>query len=243
MLEINKLTGGYVNIPVLKEVSFSVPDGQLIGLIGLNGAGKSTTINEIIGLLHPYVGEVRIDGLSLPEAPTEYRKKIGYIPETPSLYEELTLREHIETVAMAYDLNIDQVMVRVQTLLERFRLAEKLDWFPTQFSKGMKQKVMIICAYAVDPSLYIVDEPFLGLDPLAIADLIQLLADEKAKGKSILMSTHVLDSAEKMCDGFVILHKGQIRAKGTLDELRSTFGDEKASLNDIYMTLTEEETA
>ena len=243
MLEINKLTGGYVNIPVLKEVSFSVPDGQLIGLIGLNGAGKSTTINEIIGLLHPYAGEVQIDGLSLPEAPTDYRKKIGYIPETPSLYEELTLREHIETVAMAYDLDMDQVMVRVQPLLERFRLAEKLDWFPTQFSKGMKQKVMIICAYAVDPSLYIVDEPFLGLDPLAIADLIQLLADEKAKGKSILMSTHVLDSAEKMCDGFVILHKGQIRAKGTLDELRSTFGDEKASLNDIYMTLTEEETA
>jgi len=242
MLEINKLTGGYVNIPVLKEVSFSVPDGQLIGLIGLNGAGKSTTINEIIGLLHPYAGEVRIDG-SLPEAPTDYRKKIGYIPETPSLYEELTLREHIETVAMAYDLDMDQVMVRVQPLLERFRLAEKLDWFPTQFSKGMKQKVMIICAYAVDPSLYIVDEPFLGLDPVAIADLIQLLADEKAKGKSILMSTHVLDSAEKMCDGFVILHKGQIRAKGTLDELRSTFGDEKASLNDIYMTLTEEETA
>ena len=243
MLEINKLTGGYVNIPVLKEVSFSVPDGQLIGLIGLNGAGKSTTINEIIGLLHPYTGEVLIDGLSLPEAPTEYRKKIGYIPETPSLYEELTLREHIETVAMAYDLDMDQVMVRVQPLLERFRLAEKLDWFPTQFSKGMKQKVMIICAYAVDPSLYIVDEPFLGLDPVAIADLIQLLADEKAKGKSILMSTHVLDSAEKMCDGFVILHKGQIRAQGTLDELRSTFGDEKASLNDIYMTLTEEETA
>lgn len=243
MLEINKLTGGYVNIPVLKEVSFSVPDGQLIGLIGLNGAGKSTTINEIIGLLHPYDGEVRIDGLSLPEAPTDYRKKIGYIPETPSLYEELTLREHIETVAMAYDLDMDQVMVRVQPLLERFRLAEKLDWFPTQFSKGMKQKVMIICAYAVDPSLYIVDEPFLGLDPVAIADLIQLLADEKSKGKSILMSTHVLDSAEKMCDGFVILHKGQIRAKGTLDELRSTFGDAKASLNDIYMTLTEEETA
>ena len=237
MLEINKLTGGYVNIPVLKEVSFSVPDGQLIGLIGLNGAGKSTTINEIIGLLHPYAGEVRIDGLSLPEAPTDYRKKIGYIPETPSLYEELTLREHIETVAMAYDLDMDQVMVRVQPLLERFRLAEKLDWFPTQ------QKVMIICAYAVDPSLYIVDEPFLGLDPVAIADLIQLLADEKAKGKSILMSTHVLDSAEKMCDGFVILHKGQVRAQGTLDELRSTFGDEKASLNDIYMTLTEEETA
>ena len=241
MLEINKLTGGYVNIPVLKEVSFSVPDGQLIGLIGLNGAGKSTTINEIIGLLHPYAGEVRIDGLSLPEAPTEYRKKIGYIPETPSLYEELTLREHIETVAMAYDLNMDQVMVRVQPLLERFRLAEKLDWFPTQFSKGMKQKVMIICAFVVDPSLFIVDEPFLGLDPLAIADLIQLLEVEKQKGKSILMSTHVLDSAEKMCDAFVILHKGEVRAKGNLPQLREAFDMPEASLNDIYLALTKEE--
>ena len=241
MLEINKLTGGYVNIPVLKEVSFSVPDGQLIGLIGLNGAGKSTTINEIIGLLHPYAGEVRIDGLSLQEAPTDYRKKIGYIPETPSLYEELTLREHIETVAMAYDLDMDQVMVRVQPLLERFRLAEKLDWFPTQFSKGMKQKVMIICAFVVDPSLFIVDEPFLGLDPLAISDLIQLLEAEKKKGKSILMSTHVLDSAEKMCDSFVILHKGQVRAKGNLQQLREAFDMPEASLNDIYLALTKEE--
>ena len=243
MLEIKNLTGGYVHVPVLKDVSFTVESGQLVGLIGLNGAGKSTTINEIIGLLTPYSGEIKIDGLALGEDATSYRKKIGYIPETPSLYEELTLREHIETVAMAYGIEQNIAFERVEPLLKMFRLNQKLDWFPVHFSKGMKQKVMIICAYAVDPSLYIVDEPFLGLDPVAIADLIQLLADEKVKGKSILMSTHVLDSAEKMCDGFVILHKGQIRAKGTLDELRSTFGDEKASLNDIYMTLTEEETA
>ena len=243
MLEIKNLTGGYVHVPVLKDVSFTVESGQLVGLIGLNGAGKSTTINEIIGLLTPYSGEISIDGLTLGAHPREYRQQIGYIPETPSLYEELTLREHIETVAMAYGIEQNLAFERVEPLLKMFRLDQKLDWFPVHFSKGMKQKVMIICAYAVDPSLYIVDEPFLGLDPVAIADLIQLLADEKAKGKSILMSTHVLDSAEKMCDGFVILHKGQIRAQGSLDELRSTFGDEKASLNDIYMTLTEEETA
>ena len=243
MLEIKNLTGGYVHVPVLKDVSFTVESGQLVGLIGLNGAGKSTTINEIIGLLTPYSGSININGLTLQEDATSYRKQIGYIPETPSLYEELTLREHIETVAMAYAIEQKVAFDRVEPLLKMFRLDQKLDWFPVHFSKGMKQKVMIICAYAVDPSLYIVDEPFLGLDPVAIADLIQLLADEKAKGKSILMSTHVLDSAEKMCDGFVILHKGQVRAQGTLDELRSTFGDEKASLNDIYMTLTEEETA
>ena len=240
MLEIKELTGGYVNIPVLKDVSFEVGNGQLVGLIGLNGAGKSTTINEIIGLLTPYKGEIRIDGLQLGENPSAYRKKIGFIPETPSLYEELTLREHIETVAMAYDIELEVAFERVERLLTIFRLKDKLDWFPVHFSKGMKQKVMIICAFVVDPSLFIVDEPFLGLDPVAIADLIQLLDEEKKKGKSILMSTHVLDSAEKMCDSFVILHKGQVRAKGNLAELRQQFQMPKASLNDIYLALTEE---
>lgn len=169
-----------------------------------------------------------------------YRKKIGFIPETPSLYEELTLREHIETVAMAYDVDQEVAFARVEQLLTKFRLQEKLDWFPVHFSKGMKQKVMIICAFVVDPSLFIVDEPFLGLDPVAIADLIELLKDEKTKGKSILMSTHVLDSAERMCDSFVILHKGEIRAKGNLSELQSEFSMPEASLNEIYLALTEE---
>ncbi|MCR5051203.1 MAG: ABC transporter ATP-binding protein [Streptococcus sp.] len=240
MLKIENVTGGYINIPVLKNISFEVGDGELIGLIGLNGAGKSTTINEIIGLLTPYQGQISIDGLTLVQDQAEYRKKIGFIPETPSLYEELTLREHLETVAMAYDLNYDEAMARATELLELFRLSDKLEWFPINFSKGMKQKVMIICAFMVNPSLFIVDEPFLGLDPLAISDLTELLAQEKAKGKAILMSTHVLDAAEKMCDRFVILHQGQIRATGTLAELREAFGDETATLNDIYMSLTKE---
>ena len=241
MLEIKNLTGGYVHVPVLKDVSFTVESGKLVGLIGLNGAGKSTTINEIIGLLTPYSGEINIDGLTLRANPREYRQQIGYIPETLSLYEELTLREHIETVAMAYGIEQEQAFERVEPLLKMFRLDQKLDWFPVHFSKGMKQKVMIICAFVVDPSLFIVDEPFLGLDPLAISDLIQLLDEEKKKGKSILMSTHVLDSAEKMCDSFVILHKGQVRAKGDLPQLRQAFDMPEASLNDIYLALTKEE--
>lgn len=240
MLKIENLTGGYVNIPVLKNISFEVNDGELVGLIGLNGAGKSTTINEIIGLLTPYQGQITLDGLTLANNQADYCKKIGFIPETPSLYEELTLREHLETVAMAYDLEFEAAMARAKELLKLFRLSDKLDWFPINFSKGMKQKVMIICAFMVNPSLFIVDEPFLGLDPLAISDLTDLLAQEKAKGKAILMSTHVLDAAEKMCDRFVILHHGQVRAVGNLAELREVFGQEDASLNDIYIALTKE---
>lgn len=240
MLEVKNVTGGYVNIPVLKDVTFTVENGQLVGLIGLNGAGKSTTIKEIIGLLTPYQGQILIDGQGLAQAPEIYRKKIGFIPETPSLYEELTLKEHLEVVAMAYDLPWEAAWERAERLLKIFRLDEKLDWYPVNFSKGMKQKVMIICAFLVEPSLLIVDEPFLGLDPVAIADLIALLEEEKAKGTSILMSTHVLDSAEKMCDSFVILHQGQVRATGNLADLQTQFGMEGASLNDIYLALTQE---
>ena len=241
MLEVKKLSGGYANIPVLKDVSFQVADGELVGLIGLNGAGKSTTIKEIIGLLTPYEGQILIDGQTILRQAEAYRKKIGFIPETPSLYEELTLKEHLEVVALAYDLDWDAAFERAEKLLKLFRLEEKLEWFPVHFSKGMKQKVMIICAFMVQPSLLIVDEPFLGLDPVAIQDLIDLLEEEKKRGTSILMSTHVLDSAEKMCDRFVILHQGQVLADGNLDQLRQSFGQADASLNEIYLTLTQKE--
>lgn len=240
MLNIEKVTGGYVSLPVLKKISFEVNSGELVGLIGLNGAGKSTTINEIIGILRPYEGTISIDGISIDDDLETYRKKIGFIPESPSLYEELTLREHLETVIMAYDLDQEVAMSTATSLLTLFRLSDKLDWFPTQFSKGMKQKVMIICALMIDPSLLIVDEPFLGLDPIAISDLIALLDEAKKSGKAILMSTHVLDSAEKMCDRFVILHHGEVRASGSLEELRQLFNAKEASLTEIYMLLTKE---
>ena len=240
MLKVTNLTGGYLGHPVLKDLNFEIKEGELVGLIGLNGAGKSTTIQEIIGLLTPYSGQIELDGLTLQQDLEGYRRKIGFIPETPSLYEELTLREHIEVTALAYGISVDLAFERAEKLLETFRLSDKLDWFPVNFSKGMKQKVMIVCAFMIDPHLFIVDEPFLGLDPLAISDLTDLLAQEKSKGKAILMSTHVLDAAEKMCDRFVILHQGQVRAMGNLAELRQAFGKEDASLNDIYMTLTKE---
>ncbi|MGT2832372.1 ABC transporter ATP-binding protein [Streptococcus halotolerans] len=238
MLKIDHLVGGYVNIPVLKDISFEVASGEVVGLIGLNGAGKSTTINEIIGLLQPYQGSVSLEGLQLLENPEGYRRKIGYIPETPILYEELTLKEHLDTVALAYGLE-EQKELR-QKLLKLFRLEDKLDWYPIHFSKGMKQKVMIIAALLIEPSLLIVDEPFLGLDPLAIRDLTDIIAEEKLKGTAVLMSTHVLDSAEKMCDRFVILHHGEILANGSLEELRQQFRLPNADLTEIYMQLTQE---
>lgn len=240
-LVIENLTGGYGHIPVLKDINFSVQSGELVGLIGLNGAGKSTTIKNIIGLLTPQKGKISIDGETLNSHKESYRKKIGYIPESPALYEELTLREHIEITAMAYDIEMEEAFKRADVLLEKFRLQNKLDWFPANFSKGMKQKVMILCAFLIEPSLYIIDEPFLGLDPLAIHALLELMNDMRSQGAAILMSTHILATAEKYCDRFVVLHEGKVRANGSMEDLRREFQLPDSSLDDIYLSLTQEE--
>lgn len=240
-LKIENLTGGYGHVPVLKSVNFEVKSGEMVGLIGLNGAGKSTTIKHIIGLLNAQKGKITIDDETIFNAPEFYRKKIGFIPESPILYDELTLREHIEVTAMAYDISKEEALKRAEYLLKLFRLENKLDWFPTHFSKGMKQKVMVLCAFLTEPSLYIIDEPFLGLDPLAINALLELMNEMKQQGAAILMSTHILATAEIYCDRFVVLHNGEVRANGTMEELREEFNLPDSSLDDIYLSLTKEE--
>ncbi|GLB46737.1 ABC transporter ATP-binding protein [Philodulcilactobacillus myokoensis] len=240
-LNVSHVVGGYSQIPVLKDISFDVKDGELVGLIGLNGAGKSTTINHIIGILKPFSGTIMINGKTIENDNRDYKKQIAYIPEIPVLYPELTLKEHLEMTMMAYHLNHTQAWKEAKRLLRIFRLDNKLNWFPANFSKGMKQKVMIVCAFITNAKLFIIDEPFLGLDPLAVSDLIDLIKQQKQKGSSILMSTHVLDTAERFCDRFVLIHGGKIRTEGTLEQLRKKFPHAGSSLNDIYLSLARDD--
>jgi len=142
---------------------------------------------------------------------------------------------------MAYGLSEDIFKERLDPLLKEFRMEKKLNWFPVHFSKGMRQKVMIMCAFLINPPLYIVDEPFVGLDPLGIQSYLQLMNDVKNNGAGVLMSTHILATAERYCDRFVILHDGKIRALGTLDELRDDFNMPQATLDDLYVQLTKED--
>lgn len=239
-LALENVTGGYGNLPVIKNLSFEVPDGQIVGLIGLNGAGKSTTIKHIIGLLTPMQGAIKIDGQTLAEAPEAYRQAIAYVPETPVLYPELTLKEHLELTMMAYDLDAKATWPRVNEMLEQFRLANKLDWFPANFSKGMKQKVMIVAAFMTNARLYIIDEPFTGLDPLAVHDLLDLVELKKQAGAAVLMSTHILATAQQYADQFVLLNNGQVRATGDLTSLQTQFNLADADLDAIYMAMTRE---
>jgi ABC-2 type transport system ATP-binding protein len=241
LLKIDHLTGGYTRNPVLKDISFEVDKGQIVGLIGLNGAGKSTTIKHIIGLMEAQKGKISINDNTFADDAAAYRSQFSFIPETPILYDELTLREHLELTAMAYGLDKDTFEKRLQPLLKEFRMEKRLKWFPAHFSKGMKQKVMIMCAFLIEPSLYIIDEPFVGLDPLAINSLLEMMEKAKKQGSAILMSTHILATAERYCDSFIILHNGEIRAKGTLVQLREQFGMKEATLDDLYIQLTKED--
>lgn len=241
LLEIESLSGGYTKKNVLNNVSFDIKKGEIVALIGLNGAGKSTTIKHVIGLMEPKKGSIKINGKTLKEDVNTYRKQFGFIPETPILYEELTLEEHLKLTAMAYGLTEKEYEERLQGLLKEFRMEKRLKWFPSHFSKGMKQKVMIMSAFLIEPELFIIDEPFVGLDPLAIQSLLNLMKERQKKGAGILMSTHILATAEKYCDRFVILHNGEVKATGTMDELRHEFKLVNASLDEIYIELTKED--
>lgn len=241
LLRVKNLIGGYTHRNVLHGISFDLFPNEIVGLIGLNGAGKSTTIKHIIGILQPKEGKITLKGKSLHEDAEGYRRHMAYVPETPILYDELTLYEHLHLTAMAYGLSEEVFEKRMEPLLEQFQLKKQLHWFPTHFSKGMRQKVMIMCAFLIEPDLYIVDEPFVGLDPLGIRSYLNLMETMKNRGAGVLMSTHILATAEKYCDRFILLHEGNIRAMGTLEELQQTFQMPTASLDDIYIQLTKED--
>ncbi|MBD3949220.1 ABC transporter ATP-binding protein [Tuanshanicoccus lijuaniae] len=238
-LEIKAMASGYRNVPVLQDINFSIELGEIVGLIGLNGAGKSTLLKTILGLLKPLKGEIAINGTTIFENQQRYAQQLAYIPETPVLYDELTLREHLEMTALGYDLPIEVVMERAEPLLKLFRLDKHLNWFPIHFSKGMKQKVMIICAFVTDAKVLIIDEPFLGLDPLAINHFKTLMQERATAGTAIIFTTHVLSIAEQLCDRYLMLQNGQLVASGKLDALQSQMNLPDATLDELYMAMTE----
>lgn len=242
VLKIEHLTGGYTGIPVIKDINLEIQPGEALGIIGLNGAGKSTTIKHILGLLRPQKGKIELNSVELVKQPTEFKRQVAYIPEVPVLYEELTLKEHLELTMMSYQLDEEKAWKRANELLKMFRLDDKLDWMPIYFSKGMKQKVMIVTAFLADTDLLVIDEPFTGLDPLAVANLIDLIKKAVAQKKMILMSTHILADAEQAISNYAVLNNGKIEVIGSLPDIRKHYGlKESDSFDKIYQILNEEQ--
>lgn len=234
LLDIQNLYSGYDKVKVLNDISFRVKPGEILGLIGPNGAGKTTIIKSILGIVPPSNGTIKILQYDIKENPLEFKRRVAYVPEVPLLYDEMTLLEHLEFTAMSHGLDKENFEKRMKELLKLFRLEDKLHYFPNSFSKGMKQKVMVICAFLYDPIVYIIDEPFMGLDPRATMDFIDLIKLKKEEGKGILMSTHILDTAEKVCDRFILVNCGQIEAVGIMEELRQYGNIKDGSLADVY---------
>ncbi|USG65549.1 ABC transporter ATP-binding protein [Brevibacillus ruminantium] len=230
LLTLERITGGYTaGKPAIHDISFTVQAGEIVGLIGLNGAGKSTILKHVLGFLQPSSGTISFS--------TDRQPLLAYVPETPELYEELTLWEHLQFMARAYQMEEQPFQERAERLLELFRLAHRAHHFPSSFSKGMRQKVMILCAFLVKPDVLVVDEPFVGLDPLATETLLGQLTELKKEGTAILLSTHVLGLAETYVDRFVVVHDGRIALYGTLPEMRSQAGLPQASLDDLFLSV------
>lgn len=213
---------------VINDIHFAIEAGELVGLIGPNGAGKSTTIKAILGLLPDVAGRIQFADPS---------GKVAYIPEHPVLYDTLTLWEHLELAASALEMDTEEFDKRGMMLLRQFRLTAVKHHLPSSFSKGMQQKMMLIIGFLQKPDLYIIDEPFIGLDPKATKDFMNMLHEERKRGAGVLMSTHVLDTAERLCNSFVLLADGQLVAAGDLDAIRDQCGMPGESLFDCFHSL------
>jgi len=238
ILHVNEVTGGYSpRKPVLHDISFEVKAGEMVGLIGLNGAGKSTTIKHILGLMKPQQGVIKVKGTTLESDPEVYRSAFAYVPESPVLFDELTVEDHMRLTGMAYSIAEESFKTNGARLMEQFQMEPKRKAFASHLSKGMRQKVMIMNALLADPPLYIIDEPFLGLDPLGIRSLLDQLVEVKERGGAILMSSHILSTVETYCDRFIVMHQGRIAAQGKLEQIREAAGLRSGSLEDAFYKL------
>jgi len=227
LLNVKIESAGYPGNPeLLKNIEFQVNPGELVGLIGTNGAGKSSTIKGILGILTGLKGEIQMGDYA-------------YIPERPIFYENMTLWEHINFLSATRNQDEQLFLTRAEELLKVFGLSQVVHQYPESFSKGMQQKGIITLALLKQADLYIIDEPFMGLDPKATKKLLQFLELEKARGAGILMSTHVLDTAEKICDRFVMINEGTLLIEGDLQAIREKSGLLTGDLLDCFDLLTD----
>ena len=234
-LVVEALARHFGRIEAVADVSLEVRAGEIVGLLGGNGAGKTTTLRCVAGLLNPHHGRIAVAGADLAHEPRVAKARLGFVPDRPYLYEKLSAREFLAFVAALYDLPADAAERRAEWLLARLDLASHASRTIEGYSLGMRQKTSLAAALLHSPPLILLDEPLNGLDPPAARALKDLLREHAAAGGGVLVSTHLLDVAERLCDRMVILRAGRVVAEGTLDALRGA--DTVRSLEDIFLEL------
>jgi len=235
-LEIHRLLRRFGGFTAVDGLDLTVHAGEIVGFLGPNGAGKTTTLRCCSGLLRPDAGEITIAGHSLARDGLEARARLGFVPDRPFLYDRLTAWEFLDFVGALYRVGATTARERATSLLGRLGLEEAADDLIETYSLGMRQKVSIAAALLHEPALVLLDEPLGGLDPHSARALKDLLRERAADGRGVLVSTHLLDVAERLCDRVVVLHHGRKRAEGTLEQLRGSSAG--ATLEDVFLDLT-----
>ena len=238
MLVVQNLYKKFGKQVAVNNLSFTLESGEVAGLLGPNGAGKSTTIKTIAGLLRKGSGKIGINGFI--NTSIEAKRSFTYVPEVPELYDMLTVKEHLKFIATAY--GVENWLPKAQLLMERFELADKQHKLAKELSKGMKQKVSICCALLPEPEFYMFDEPMIGLDPKAIRETKAVLRELGEAGKTILISTHLIDSIQHVCNRILVMKNGNIIADGNMESLRAQLGaDDQKTLEDLFLEVTSDE--
>ena len=240
MIELKDLTKRYGRTLAVDRLNLSLHQGEIFGFIGPNGAGKTTTIRMMGGILAPTEGVITIDGFSMKDHPEEAKRRIGFIPDRPYLYEKLTGMEFMRFSADLYGVDDGVFLEKAGEILKMFGL---LDWahdLIEAYSHGMKQRLIISAALLHDPRVLIVDEPMVGLDPAAIKMVKDILKDLARRGTTVFMSTHTLKVAEDLCDRIGIIHRGSLIALGTTRDLTQTARSQETDLESVFLSLTGE---
>ena len=225
-------------VKAVDDVSFTVNEGEIVGFIGPNGSGKTTSMKMLTGILNPDSGTIEVGGYNVAVEGLKAKQRIGYISDNPDQFLRLTGREYIDFIADIYGVSLEDRVERTDKLSERFGMTDALDRQITSYSHGMRQKIMVIGALIHEPDEWILDEPMTGLDPESAYELKQMMREHADKGHAVLFSTHVLEVAEKLCDRVVIIRYGHVLFEGTLDELQKLHPE--SSLEEIFIEMMKE---
>ena len=233
MIEIKNVSKSYDGkVKALNDISFKIDNGEIFAFIGHNGAGKTTMIKSLVGILDFDSGDILINGKSIKKEPIECKREMAYVPDNPDLYENMTGLDFINFICDIYDVSLEDRKVNIEKYSKMFEMDGKLGSDISSFSHGMKQKVALIAALSHNPDVLLMDEPFVGLDPKAVFDMKEVMHKMAKEGKTIFFSTHILDVAEKLCDRVAIIKKGEIVKIGKMKDIK---GDE--SLEQVFLEL------
>ena len=236
-IEVSEFRKVYDSTLAADGISFSLPAGTIGTLVGPNGAGKTTTIRALCGIIRPTSGSLRVAGLDVLTEPLKVKQLVAYVPDDPPLFETLTVWEHIQFIASAYQ--VDDYEERGASLLSQLNLESKRRALASELSRGMRQKVAIACAYLHSPAVLFFDEPLTGLDPAAIRLLKRTMVERAEQGATVLVSSHLLALVEDICRHLIVLRQGKCLFSGSVEQARQTYG-ESGSLEEVFFRVTEE---